>query len=201
MRVSAIMDAANQLFAERDFDAVTMTEIAARSGTAIGSLYRFFPSKAAVAEALLERYGARIDAGLRQLGEGPGLAPGNIADALADFMLALGADRAAAIALIEAHTDTGIMRQKIRGTMLRRISALLCRAFPGLGRGDAEIKAATLLHLLKSLAAAQDGPAGVTAELRDVMRRYVAGLQTGLNAQPMESRYTFDDATQPPNLA
>jgi len=43
-RVAAILDAAAQLFIEQG-QAVTMTEIAARSGTAIGSLYRFFPTR------------------------------------------------------------------------------------------------------------------------------------------------------------
>ena len=33
-----------------------MTEIAARSNTAIGSLYRFFPTKEVLADALLDRY-------------------------------------------------------------------------------------------------------------------------------------------------
>ena len=37
---------------EKGYDAATMTEIAARSGTAIGSLYRFFPSKESLSDAL-----------------------------------------------------------------------------------------------------------------------------------------------------
>ena len=58
-RVAAIMDAAVELFSEKGYDAATMTEIAARSSTAIGSLYRFFPSKEALADALLQRYGLK----------------------------------------------------------------------------------------------------------------------------------------------
>jgi AcrR family transcriptional regulator len=53
--VDAILDAASILFAERGFDAVTMEAIAARSETAIGSLYQFFPSKRSVFEAIAER--------------------------------------------------------------------------------------------------------------------------------------------------
>ena len=36
------MEAGVAVFTEKGYDAATMSEIAARSGTAIGSLYRFF---------------------------------------------------------------------------------------------------------------------------------------------------------------
>src|ERR1700749_522595 len=44
-RVEAILVAAGQVFAEQGYDRATMTEIAARSSTAIGSLYRLFPAQ------------------------------------------------------------------------------------------------------------------------------------------------------------
>src|SRR5271156_5219725 len=55
-RVAAIMRTGVEVFMEKGFDAATMTEIATRSGTAIASLYRFFPSKEALADALLLQY-------------------------------------------------------------------------------------------------------------------------------------------------
>ena len=66
-RVAAILDAGAALFAEKGFDAATMTEIAARSRTAIGSLYRFFPTKMALADALLARYAETLSANLAAL--------------------------------------------------------------------------------------------------------------------------------------
>lgn len=58
-RYAAIVDAAAELFATNGFDATTMEAIAAASGSAIGSVYRFFPNKQAVflavAEVALER--------------------------------------------------------------------------------------------------------------------------------------------------
>ncbi|TIT08526.1 MAG: helix-turn-helix transcriptional regulator, partial [Mesorhizobium sp.] len=53
-RVAALMTAAAELFVERGFDAATMTEIAASAGAAIGTLYLFFPTKQAMAQAILE---------------------------------------------------------------------------------------------------------------------------------------------------
>ena len=52
-RVAGLMAAAAALFVEKGFDATTMTEIAARAGAAIGTLYLFFPTKEAMAQAIL----------------------------------------------------------------------------------------------------------------------------------------------------
>src|SRR6201998_4975522 len=61
-RVAALIDAGAELFAEKVYEATTMTEIASRAGAAIGSLYQFFPSKEALAEALFNRYFERVTA-------------------------------------------------------------------------------------------------------------------------------------------
>src|ERR1700735_2478069 len=58
-RVAALMEAGAELFAEKGYEATTMTEIASRAGAAIGSLYQFFPSKEALAEALFNRFAWR----------------------------------------------------------------------------------------------------------------------------------------------
>jgi AcrR family transcriptional regulator len=59
-RVDAILDAADAVFLERGFGAATTNHVAARAGTSIGSLYRFFPDKDALLVALAERYGERF---------------------------------------------------------------------------------------------------------------------------------------------
>ena len=68
-RVAAILEAATQLFIDQGA-AVTMTEIAARSGTAIGSLYRFFPTRDALVATLLERYTEDLHRALTAQGVG-----------------------------------------------------------------------------------------------------------------------------------
>ena len=42
-RVAALLNAAASCFVEKGYDAVTLTEIAARAGASIGSLYSFSP--------------------------------------------------------------------------------------------------------------------------------------------------------------
>src|SRR5471032_1406845 len=103
IRVAAIMDSAVQLFAEKGYDTATMTEIAAHSGTAIGSLYRFFPNKEALADALLLRYAQHVLGGFEELAEqAPAMTLDALAGALVDFMLALHSERSIAIALADA---------------------------------------------------------------------------------------------------
>lgn len=53
LRVDALLASAAEVFAQKGFDAATMTEIAAQADSSIGSLYQFFRTKEAVAEALL----------------------------------------------------------------------------------------------------------------------------------------------------
>ena len=55
-RFHRILDAAADLFVEVGYESVTTDEIAARANTSVGGLYRFFPDKVAVFQALLDRY-------------------------------------------------------------------------------------------------------------------------------------------------
>lgn len=61
-RVDAILDAADAVFLEMGYAAATTNHVAARAGTSIGSLYRFFPDKEALLVALANRYGQRMHA-------------------------------------------------------------------------------------------------------------------------------------------
>lgn len=58
-RVEKMLAAARDLIAEKGADALRMGEVAERAGVSIGSLYQFFPDKAAVIRTLAERYNAQ----------------------------------------------------------------------------------------------------------------------------------------------
>ncbi|AYG65283.1 MULTISPECIES: TetR/AcrR family transcriptional regulator [unclassified Rhizobium] len=59
-RVDAILSAAARLIAENGVSAMKMTELAAVAGIPIGSVYQYFPDKAAIVRALLDRHSSRI---------------------------------------------------------------------------------------------------------------------------------------------
>jgi len=64
-RVERILAAASELIAETGSDAVRMSEIAERAGVPIGSLYQYFPDKAAMLRTLALRFMDRVREGLR----------------------------------------------------------------------------------------------------------------------------------------
>ncbi|MGV8995369.1 MAG: TetR family transcriptional regulator [Parvibaculaceae bacterium] len=63
-RVERILVSATELIAETGSDAVRMTEVAARAGIPIGSLYQYFPDKAAILRLLAMRFMELVRASL-----------------------------------------------------------------------------------------------------------------------------------------
>lgn len=59
-RFNQLLDVADQLFAEHGYDNVSTNHIADAANVAIGSVYHFFPSKAAVLMALIDRYRSEL---------------------------------------------------------------------------------------------------------------------------------------------
>ena len=178
-RVAALIDAGAELFAAKGYEATTMTEIASRAGAAIGSLYQFFPSKEALAEALFNRFAERAAASFARVEElAPGRSPAELADLLIDYKLALGTDRDAAIAL--SGSVAGIIeRRKPLGDALRgRIAKILSAANPAL-REDETAAAAVIVNqvmkMIPALAATEDERAArLVGEARKLMTLYIA---------------------------
>jgi AcrR family transcriptional regulator len=59
-RIAQLLDAAAEELAEVGYEAATTNGIAARAGASPGTLYQFFPNKEAMAQALAERWRARL---------------------------------------------------------------------------------------------------------------------------------------------
>ncbi|NEN88951.1 MAG: TetR/AcrR family transcriptional regulator [Okeania sp. SIO3H1] len=59
-RFNQILDMAAQIFEEMGYEATSTELIAERANTSIGSIYRFFPDKAAIVYALAERYAEQM---------------------------------------------------------------------------------------------------------------------------------------------
>jgi AcrR family transcriptional regulator len=175
-RVAAILAAAAALFTEKGYEAATMTEIAARAETAIGSLYRFFPTKEALAEVMLERYAADAAASFDAIAvRAAGMTPAMLADALVDMRLAW--RPIAATALLDARTDAKDVRTAIRRTMRERLAGILTAFVPALPSVRAGCHALVMLHLLKAIPLALDEPEpvrdAVVTEIRGLVRLYL----------------------------
>jgi AcrR family transcriptional regulator len=178
LRVAAILEAGAAAFREKGYDAVTMTEIAARSGATFGSLYRFFPSKEALANALLAQYAERALDRLAELAElAPTMTPAALADALVDFMMTLQSERSFAVPLMEAAAGDGAKREAFRAALRANMKLILLRAFPDCGQAKAQAMTVIVLHILKGLVTAtQEKPADarlLRAEFRGLLSLYL----------------------------
>ncbi len=68
-RVNRILDVAEALFASQGYTATTTNAIATQAQVPIGSLYQFFPDKAAILQALALRYGEMLHQQLAAIDE------------------------------------------------------------------------------------------------------------------------------------
>ena len=177
-RVAELLDAGAALFAENGYETTTMTQIAKHAGASIGSLYQFFPSKEALAEALFARYVERVTSMLEDLAKhAPGLSPQGLADGLVDLMLDVRKDRDFTAALSGSVSGIVERRQSLRGANRRQIVAILRAANPKLREKAAAEAAAMIGHVLKlvpMLAKEQeDGGQPLVAQVRKMLAAYV----------------------------
>jgi AcrR family transcriptional regulator len=184
LRVAALLNAGGELFAEKGYDATTMTEIAQRAGASIGSLYQFFPSKEALAEALFNRYAMRAAEMLDSfVGLAPRLTAVQLADLLVDMMLDLRSDRDAALALSDSIAAIVERRKPMRNITRGKIAAILQATNAKLSTEQAILSAAAILMVLKSVqtlaASEQDSGQPFVAEARKMLSIYIAHIVSG----------------------
>jgi AcrR family transcriptional regulator len=180
LRVAALLDAAVAVFAEKGYEAATMTEIAAGANAAIGSLYQFFPSKEALADALLARYGERLADALHAIAaRAAGLPMSVLADALVDLMLELTGERTIGIALLDTMSDAANRRTTLRAAFRDDLAAIVRAANPALPPAKAQAMAVVVQHILKSVPAlaeaATPGGGDPIAEARSLLCLYLSG--------------------------
>lgn len=66
-RLEAILESAVEMIAQNGVGNLKMTDLAARAGVPIGSLYQFFPERAAVVRALHDRHTERVETGAERV--------------------------------------------------------------------------------------------------------------------------------------
>jgi AcrR family transcriptional regulator len=180
-RVEALLDAASVVFAERGYDQATMTEIAARSSTAIGSLYRFFPTKEAIGQTLLQRFLEQSAAGLDDLAlRADELDAEALAEALIRDVAGSKSDplRAAMQAILEGRGDAPEIRRAFRARRRKQVTGILRKANPALSPERAHDRAAVVLYILKGEhVLTEEEPSAarrLVPELRRLARQYIA---------------------------
>lgn len=176
------MAAAAALFGEKGYEATTMTEIAARAGAAIGSLYLFFPSKAALAQAMATELAGALSARLDSLREQiAGRSGPEIADALFGELARFIVAHPVYAVLVELPGDEG-WKQAVRVRRRAQIEGLFVQARPTLPAGQAALLALIVPQLMSiplrsGLTGA--GREAVVAELQLMLRSHLEASVVG----------------------
>ena len=184
-RVAAVLEAGAAVIAEKGYDAATMAEIAARAKAPIGSLYRFFPSKEILAQALIQRYAVLINGAFdtidRRVDE---VSVETVADGILDFMVNLQGETKAMRGLLEARAEWSDKRLEFRNLALKRLAKTILRYAPEMSRSDARDVAVIMLLNMKTMAALKFDRStptspGAANELRLMNRLYLANKLGG----------------------
>jgi AcrR family transcriptional regulator len=149
-RVAALLEAASAEFAERGYEATTMTAIAARAESSIGSLYQFFPTKEQVAATLMEQYVAEVEAVFEQLSEeAASLDISDVAGRLTTLFVAYRTTHPAFVVLADVQ-DVVLPGAGVRERMRKGIAAVLAAVAPQLSGKEALFRAVVVQHLMKA---------------------------------------------------
>jgi AcrR family transcriptional regulator len=177
LRVAAILEAAAAVIAEKGYEGATMAEIAARSGTKIGSLYRFFPNKESLADTIVVSARKNLDAVFDRFDANVN-APS--IRALADDLMALIFElftRPAFMKLLDAGQDWSVKREEFRSAIMQRVAKTLTIHTPSLSKKSAADIALVIVLNVKAVATHQaffeTSASGAADEFRDMTRLYL----------------------------
>ncbi len=180
-RVAELLRAGADVIAERGFEAATMAEIAARAGAQIGSLYRFFPNKDALADALIGRYRELVEAAFQQTDSRSASSTiEEFADDLLGVFAGVRGETPAIVALLDARSDAGAWRGDFHERSLRGVITSLQRRDAGLSNAQAHDMAVVLLQNMKTMKSLDvEHNAGAIAELRSMTALYLKSKLNG----------------------
>ena len=170
-RRDAIVAAARAIAAEQGLGAVQIVPVAERAGIAAGTVYRYFPAKTDLVQALIEAISARELAAFRRAADA---APGPLS-ALAAGLVTYAAralrHRRLAFALNAEPVDAAVdaLRRAARRTFAAELEARIGAAVAGghLPEQDAAVAAAALVGLLVESLVGPLAPPSDAARARD----------------------------------
>ena len=194
-RVAKLLQAATAVFAEKGYEAATMTEIAARAGAPIGSLYQFFPVKEVLADTLVQNYVALLAADLQALeARANQIDTQTLVEGLFGLLRAHPRERAAALPLAEARMSEQVRRITFRHMLRKHIAAILRIRAPTLNADAAREIAIVMVQLMKASNTLSDeeGLPGRAAGLREIQALAVQYLDQRLPTLARVQRQRVD---------
>lgn len=199
-RVERILEAAAQVFAADGYEVATMDAIAARAETSIGSIYQFYPNKAAVFDALVRRHHDRVRVFFDGLFAGPLLEGSwsSLLDSGIDAVAALHTADAGFRAVFrglhftEATLDEG---EALNRELAERVAVVLEQKLPGLPAPRRAFVAMMVVELVSAMlilsARRPEEASAVMAETKVLLRLYLAPYDDGGGKVSAKGRSTL----------
>jgi len=169
--MNAILDAAEASIAERGFERATTNHIADAAGISVGSLYRWFPDKQAIAAHLAERYIERVmgivdDVFDRHTDESTPLLIRIVLREIATGWLAQPA-LANLVAVSFGPVATNAPAARLRSLLIDRANALLALRVPGIPDRERQIVATLCIGLFEGALLEASSDPGSSGDLID----------------------------------
>lgn len=184
-RVSQILDAAAEVFAEIGYEAATTNAIAIRANTSIGSLYQFFPNKRAILDALALRYEGQLNHLLDTIFGSDNVPLRDVLETLIDRITEFYLAHPPFQAMFSASRDSGAL-SSVADSMCALITARVNERFmtevAKLDPADSELYATIVVYTMRGLMplAASSGEKHqpqITAHLRRTINAYLRSLE------------------------
>jgi AcrR family transcriptional regulator len=139
------------VIAEVGYEAATMTEIATRAGTSIGSVYQYFPNKEAITIALRKRYVADLEALWGFLiAKADSVSAETLGEEIVGLFFRFADERPAFFPLMSAPWrvwNDPVTRKRLR----EQFAALLLKKNPGFSREEALRVGTVILQAVKGM--------------------------------------------------
>ncbi len=181
-RVEVLLAAAAEVFAAKGYDAATTTEIAAAAQSSIGSLYQFFPTKQAIAQALIGQQSADLTARLAAMAAASAGWPlDELAARLAGALIDFRASHPSFERLIDTPGAPQAVVLDVRRGMRQQLADILAPHASALDRPRLLAVATVVQQVMKSAVALNNDPAAESpaaaaaalAELRGMLKTYL----------------------------
>jgi len=145
LRVDEILDAAERLTQTTSWERLTTNHIAREAGVPIGSLYQFFANKQAIAQALVERYVASLEAAFASLpAHIETMTPADLVNLVFDSLLAVTQKHGGFHAMLLTTNDDseiGRISAPIRELLRGKIESLLAVRAPWMDEKERKLHA------------------------------------------------------------
>lgn len=156
-RVSHILNTADAVFAEMGFESATTIEIAARAQTSVGSVYRFFPDKISILEALAARYLEELQQVMAKLHTPEAIHQpltiyiNQVSDAFNQFFLSHPGFRTIFVDSYGVSSEILAIKMEVDRQIAEHLSTFYAQRIPNLTAQDAEIIALVMVSIVSKL--------------------------------------------------